>query len=162
MRVENELSEPSLVHWHGMTPPWREDGAPFVSAPPIPPGGKADYDFPLTFGGTYWMHSLWNRGKAQLHGGDAGDAKVNSLFSARMRYPSAGAATKASAKSETACTKVPPHDLAPFRNHPRRLRLRCRELRRAAAQAHSGFRQLLRNRAQPPGGGGGRSALRLH
>jgi FtsP/CotA-like multicopper oxidase with cupredoxin domain len=57
VRVENELNEPSLVHWHGMTPPWRQDGVPFVSAPPIPPGGKADYDFPLTFGGTYWMHS---------------------------------------------------------------------------------------------------------
>jgi FtsP/CotA-like multicopper oxidase with cupredoxin domain len=57
VRVENELNEPSLVHWHGMTPPWRQDGVPFVSAPPIPPGGSADYDFPLTFGGTYWMHS---------------------------------------------------------------------------------------------------------
>jgi FtsP/CotA-like multicopper oxidase with cupredoxin domain len=57
VRVENELNEPSLVHWHGMTPPWRQDGVPFISAPPIPPGGKADYDYPLTFGGTYWMHS---------------------------------------------------------------------------------------------------------
>lgn len=57
VRVENELNEPSLVHWHGLTAPWREDGVPFVSALPIPPGGKADYDFPLTFGGTYWMHS---------------------------------------------------------------------------------------------------------
>ena len=25
--------------------------------PPIPPGASADYDFPLTFGGTFWMHS---------------------------------------------------------------------------------------------------------
>ena len=57
VRVENELNEPSLIHWHGMTPPWRQDGVPFVSAPPVPPGGKADYDFLLTFGGTYWMHS---------------------------------------------------------------------------------------------------------
>ena len=30
---------------------------PRVSGPPIPPGGSADYDFPLRFGGTYWMHS---------------------------------------------------------------------------------------------------------
>lgn len=57
VRVENELEGPSLVHWHGMTPPWRQDGVPFISAPPIPPGGSADYDFPLTFGGTYWIHS---------------------------------------------------------------------------------------------------------
>ena len=57
VRVENELNEPSLVHWHGLTPPWREDGVAFVSGPPIPPGDKADYDFPLTFSGTYWMHA---------------------------------------------------------------------------------------------------------
>lgn len=57
VRVENGLSVPSLIHWHGLTPPWRQDGVPEVSAPPIPPGGSADYDFPLTFGGTYWMHS---------------------------------------------------------------------------------------------------------
>src|SRR5262249_28012810 len=49
--------EPSLVHWHGMTPPWQQDGVPEVSGPPIPAGGSADYDFPLTFGGPFWMHS---------------------------------------------------------------------------------------------------------
>ena len=57
VRVENGLDEPSLIHWHGLTPPWRQDGVPGISGPPIPPGGSADYDFPLTFGGTFWMHS---------------------------------------------------------------------------------------------------------
>lgn len=57
VRVENLLTEPSLIHWHGLTPPWRRDGVPGVSGPPIPPGGSDDYDFPLPFGGTYWMHS---------------------------------------------------------------------------------------------------------
>jgi FtsP/CotA-like multicopper oxidase with cupredoxin domain len=57
VRVENAIGEPSLIHWHGMTPPWRQDGVPGISGPPIPPGGSADYDFPLTFGGTFWMHS---------------------------------------------------------------------------------------------------------
>src|SRR5499426_862317 len=57
VRVENTLEEPSLIHWHGLTPPWQQDGVPGVSGPPIPPGGSADYDFPLRFGGTYWMHS---------------------------------------------------------------------------------------------------------
>jgi FtsP/CotA-like multicopper oxidase with cupredoxin domain len=56
-RVENKIDEPSLIHWHGLTPPWQQDGVPGVSAPPIPPGGSADYDFPLRFGGTFWMHS---------------------------------------------------------------------------------------------------------
>jgi FtsP/CotA-like multicopper oxidase with cupredoxin domain len=57
VRVENELDAPTLLHWHGLTPPWREDGVPGVSAPPIPPGGSVEYDFPLRFGGTFWMHS---------------------------------------------------------------------------------------------------------
>jgi FtsP/CotA-like multicopper oxidase with cupredoxin domain len=57
VRVENAIGEPSLIHWHGLTPPWRQDGVPGISGPPIPPGGSADYDFPLNFGGTFWMHS---------------------------------------------------------------------------------------------------------
>ena len=57
VRVENRIDEPSLIHWHGLTPPWQQDGVPGVSGPPIPPGGSADYDFPLRFGGTFWMHS---------------------------------------------------------------------------------------------------------
>src|SRR6266480_2399163 len=57
VRVENRIEEPSLIHWHGLTPPWQQDGVPGVSGPPIAPGGSADYDFPLRFGGTFWMHS---------------------------------------------------------------------------------------------------------
>jgi FtsP/CotA-like multicopper oxidase with cupredoxin domain len=57
VRVENGIDEPSLIHWHGLTPPWQQDGVPGISGPPIPPGGSADYDFPLRFGGTFWMHS---------------------------------------------------------------------------------------------------------
>jgi FtsP/CotA-like multicopper oxidase with cupredoxin domain len=57
VRVENDIDQPSLVHWHGLAPPWRQDGVPGISGPPIPPGGSAEYDFPLRFGGTFWMHS---------------------------------------------------------------------------------------------------------
>jgi FtsP/CotA-like multicopper oxidase with cupredoxin domain len=57
VRVENTIDAPSLIHWHGLTPPWQQDGVPGVSGPSIAPGGSADYDFPLSFGGTYWMHS---------------------------------------------------------------------------------------------------------
>jgi FtsP/CotA-like multicopper oxidase with cupredoxin domain len=57
VRVENHIDEPSLIHWHGLTPPWQQDGVPDISGPAIPPGGGADYDFPLRRGGTYWMHS---------------------------------------------------------------------------------------------------------
>src|SRR3984885_8885381 len=57
VRVENRIGEPSLIHWHGLTPPWRQDGVPGISGPPIPPGESADYDFPLTFDGAFFMHS---------------------------------------------------------------------------------------------------------
>jgi FtsP/CotA-like multicopper oxidase with cupredoxin domain len=57
VRVENQIGRPSLVHWHGLAPPWRQDGVPGISGPPIPAGGSADYDFPVAYGGTFWMHS---------------------------------------------------------------------------------------------------------
>jgi FtsP/CotA-like multicopper oxidase with cupredoxin domain len=57
VRVENSIDQPSLIHWHGLTPPWQQDGVPGISGPPIPAGGSTDYDFPLRFGGTFWMHS---------------------------------------------------------------------------------------------------------
>jgi FtsP/CotA-like multicopper oxidase with cupredoxin domain len=57
VRVENHIQDPSLIHWHGLKPPWQQDGVPELSGTAIPPGGTADYDFPLTFGGTFWMHS---------------------------------------------------------------------------------------------------------
>ena len=46
-----------MIHWHGLTPPWQQDGVPEISSPPIAPGSGADYDFPPAFGGTFWMHS---------------------------------------------------------------------------------------------------------
>jgi FtsP/CotA-like multicopper oxidase with cupredoxin domain len=56
-RVENRLDVPTLIHWHGLTPPWQQDGVPGISGPPISAGQSADYDFALPFGGTFWMHS---------------------------------------------------------------------------------------------------------
>jgi FtsP/CotA-like multicopper oxidase with cupredoxin domain len=57
VRVENHIQDPSLIHWHGLKPPWQQDGVPELSGTAIPPGGTAEYDFPLPFGGTFWMHS---------------------------------------------------------------------------------------------------------
>src|SRR4029079_5872420 len=57
VRVENRIEEPSLIPWPGLTPPWQQDGVPGVSGSEIPADGSADYDFPLRFGGTVWMHS---------------------------------------------------------------------------------------------------------
>jgi FtsP/CotA-like multicopper oxidase with cupredoxin domain len=57
VRLENALTEPSGLHWHGLIPPWRQDGVPYVSAPPIAPGKSADFKFPARPTGTRWMHS---------------------------------------------------------------------------------------------------------
>lgn len=55
--LENRLDEPTLVHWHGLTPPSAQDGTPDLSQPALPPGQTYDYDFELTRAGTFWMHS---------------------------------------------------------------------------------------------------------
>lgn len=55
--LENGVNEPTLIHWHGLTPPVEQDGVPDLSQPPLKPGGRYDYDFPLTRPGTNWMHS---------------------------------------------------------------------------------------------------------
>ena len=57
VRLENALAEPSGLHWHGLTPPWRQDGVPFISGPPVAPGKSADFKFPARPTGTRWMHS---------------------------------------------------------------------------------------------------------
>jgi FtsP/CotA-like multicopper oxidase with cupredoxin domain len=55
--VENALPAPSGLHWHGLTEPWRLDGVPYLSAPPIAPGGAVAYRFPAIPPGTRFMHS---------------------------------------------------------------------------------------------------------
>ena len=57
VELRNEADAKTLIHWHGLTPPYRQDGVPDISAPAVPPGGNASYDFPLRRPGTYWMHS---------------------------------------------------------------------------------------------------------
>lgn len=57
VQVVNRLSAPTLIHWHGLTPPTHQDGVPILSQPALPPGQTYQYDFPLTAAGTFWMHS---------------------------------------------------------------------------------------------------------
>lgn len=57
VRLENGLDEETLIHWHGLTPPWQQDGVPELTQAPLQPGGSFDYDFALERAGTNWMHS---------------------------------------------------------------------------------------------------------
>lgn len=55
--LRNQITEPTLVHWHGLISPTDQDGVPGLSGPPVPSRGIAMYNFPLTRAGTNWMHS---------------------------------------------------------------------------------------------------------
>lgn len=57
VRLENRIGEPTAIHWHGLTPPWQQDGVADISQEPITDGGSHDYDFPVARPGTFWMHS---------------------------------------------------------------------------------------------------------
>ncbi|MCK6444593.1 multicopper oxidase family protein [Elstera cyanobacteriorum] len=55
--LENRLTEPSIIHWHGMTPRPEDDGVYDTGyGAPLAPGETRKYDFP-TRPGTHWMHS---------------------------------------------------------------------------------------------------------
>ena len=57
VRVENTLKVTSGLHWHGLNPPWQQDGVPYISGSPIAAGKSATYKFPAVPAGTRWMHS---------------------------------------------------------------------------------------------------------
>jgi blue copper oxidase len=53
--LANELTEPTIIHWHGLRVPANMDGHPSTA---IAPGGRYDYDFTVRDrGGTYWYHT---------------------------------------------------------------------------------------------------------
>ncbi|MGE4249986.1 MAG: multicopper oxidase family protein [Parvibaculaceae bacterium] len=56
LALTNRLNEPTLIHWHGQTPPSDQDGVPMLSQPALEPGGRYAYDF-RPRPGTHWMHS---------------------------------------------------------------------------------------------------------
>jgi bilirubin oxidase len=55
IRLENQLSQETTVHWHGLPVPPAQDGNPMD---PIAPGASRTYEFTLPVGsaGTYWYH----------------------------------------------------------------------------------------------------------
>jgi FtsP/CotA-like multicopper oxidase with cupredoxin domain len=52
----NATEVPAIVHWHGQTPPWKDDGFPWPQTPSLPAGTSRLYDF-VPLAGTHWMHS---------------------------------------------------------------------------------------------------------
>ncbi|ANK81388.1 MAG: copper oxidase [Rhizobiales bacterium NRL2] len=57
IRVTNNLTESTSIHWHGLILPYQQDGVPGISYPGIPAGETFTYRFPIVQSGTYWFHS---------------------------------------------------------------------------------------------------------
>ncbi len=55
VELENELDEPTTVHWHGLHVPFEVDGVPWMMDP-VEPGESATYTFTLDAPGTFWYH----------------------------------------------------------------------------------------------------------
>jgi manganese oxidase len=59
--VNNQMSQPTVVHFHGMTVPNKDDGVPYITQDPIMPGGYYVYEFTVKDPpGMYVYHSHFN------------------------------------------------------------------------------------------------------
>ncbi|HET6605670.1 MAG TPA: multicopper oxidase domain-containing protein [Rhodopila sp.] len=66
LQLHNTLDTPTIVHWHGQTPPPDQDGVADTGlVKPIGPGASQAYDF-VARSGTHWMHSHQGLQEAQL------------------------------------------------------------------------------------------------
>ena len=59
VKVKNNLSEPTMIHWHGIRLPSSMDGTGDVRKP-IQPGEEFEYKFAVPDAGTFWYHSHAN------------------------------------------------------------------------------------------------------
>ena len=55
--LRNETAEPTIIHWHGLTPPWPSDGVPDAPLPLLAATSDRAFDFPIGRPGTYWLHA---------------------------------------------------------------------------------------------------------
>jgi FtsP/CotA-like multicopper oxidase with cupredoxin domain len=55
--LRSEIAEPTIIHWHGLTPPWDQDGVPDAPQPLIAPQASRPFRFPVGAPGTHWMHA---------------------------------------------------------------------------------------------------------
>jgi hypothetical protein len=54
---DNQLPEPTSMHWHGFEDRIQFDGQPGISQPAVKPGGRFVYEFNIHQEGTYFYHS---------------------------------------------------------------------------------------------------------
>lgn len=56
VHFQNDLAEPTTVHWHGLRISDQMDGSPRIQEP-VAPGGTFTYDFVVPEAGTFWYHA---------------------------------------------------------------------------------------------------------
>ena len=67
VKLKNNLSEPTIIHWHGIRLPAPMDGTDAVQKP-VQPGEEFEYRFIVPDAGTFWYHSHVNE-TAQMERG---------------------------------------------------------------------------------------------
>jgi FtsP/CotA-like multicopper oxidase with cupredoxin domain len=68
LRVSNQLSDYTTMHWHGLRIPNKMDGVPYLTQFPIGPGTSFDYEFTPPDSGTYWYHPHCQTMEQMAHG----------------------------------------------------------------------------------------------
>jgi manganese oxidase len=58
--VNNQMTQSTAIHFHGVHTPNGMDGVPFVTQPPIKPGASYTYEFVAKPAGTHMYHSHHN------------------------------------------------------------------------------------------------------
>jgi FtsP/CotA-like multicopper oxidase with cupredoxin domain len=55
--LKNRTTEATIIHWHGLTPPWPADGVGGAPQPLLEDGADRHFHFPAGEAGTHWMHA---------------------------------------------------------------------------------------------------------
>jgi FtsP/CotA-like multicopper oxidase with cupredoxin domain len=55
--LRNDSAEPTIIHWHGLTPPWDQDGVGDAPQPLLAAQAARPFRFPVGAAGTHWMHA---------------------------------------------------------------------------------------------------------
>jgi FtsP/CotA-like multicopper oxidase with cupredoxin domain len=58
--LKNELKQSTAIHFHGLELPFDQDGVPFITQPPVKPGGSYTYEFTVPNAGSHMYHSHHN------------------------------------------------------------------------------------------------------
>ena len=80
IHVHNDMSVDTSIHWHGVLVPPGMDGVPYLSFPPIEPGGTFAYEFPsaraIPTGIIPTLVLVFSLSPALPHGGRYGPCRV--------------------------------------------------------------------------------------